>query len=109
MARRSVQVDLQDVPLHTRFRKFSGDRRDKVRARAKIEVVRIGEDKFGVTVKRGVVSVKKGTVSGSGLTEATVLSAVRKAIKAGEYDTALFDDYDRIQAQKQAKSKSKKG
>jgi len=108
MARRSVQVDLQEVPLHTRFRKFTGDRRDKVRARAKIEVVKIGEYKFGVTIKRGVVSVKKGTVGGNGLTEASVTASVRKGIKAGDYDTALFDDFDRIQAQKKAKATSKK-
>lgn len=105
MARKSVQVELQEVPLSTRFRKYTGGRRDKVRERAKIEVVQVGEEKFGVTVKRGVVSVKKGTVSGKGLTVASVRASVRRQIKAGKYDDALFEEYERIQASKKAKKK----
>jgi hypothetical protein len=105
MARRSVQVELQEVPLTTRFRKFSGGRRDKVRERAKIEVVQTGADTFGVTVKRGITSVKKGKVAGGDLTVASVRAAVRRDIKAGKYDSALFDGYDRIMAAKKAKKK----
>lgn len=105
MPRRSVRVELQEVPLNTRFRKFSGGRKDKVRERAKVEVVQTGEESFGVTVKRGVVSVKKGKVSGQGLTVASVRAGVRRDIKAGKYDSALFDDYERIQAEKKAKKK----
>ena len=103
MARRSAQVELQEVPLNTRFRKFSGGARTKVRERAKIEVVKIADNRFGVTVRRGIVSVKKGTVEGATLTASSVQSAVRKAIKAGDYDAALFDGYDRIVAEKKAK------
>lgn len=106
MPRKSVQVELQDVPLTTRFRKFTGGRRDKVRERAKIEVVQIGDERFGVTVRRGIVSVKKGTVSGKGLTVASVRASVRRSIRSGKYDDALFEGYDKIQAAKKAKKKS---
>ncbi len=105
MARRSVNVELEEVPLNTRFRKYAGGRRVKVRERAKIEVVQVDQEKFGVTVKRGITSVKKGTVNGASLTVASVRAAVRRDIKAGRYDTALFEDYDRIQAAKKAKKK----
>ncbi|MBI5136278.1 MAG: hypothetical protein HZA24_02960 [Nitrospirae bacterium] len=105
MPRKSAQVALQEVSLTTRFRKFTGGRRDKVRDRAKVEVVQVGERTFGVTVKRGTVTVKKGTVGGAGLSEATVRAAVRRDIKAGAYDSALFDDYDRIVVAKKAKKK----
>jgi hypothetical protein len=103
MAKRSTQIELQEVPLNTRFRKFSGGARTKVRERAKIDVVKIAENRFGVTVRRGIVSVKKGTVESKTLTVSSVQSAVRKAIKAGDYDVALFDDYDRIVAEKKSK------
>jgi len=103
MAKRSASIELQDVPLNTRFRKFTGGARDKVRERAKLDVVKVAENRFGVTVRRGIVSVKKGTVEGKGLTAAAVKAAVRRAIKTGDYDTALFDDYDRIIAEKKAK------
>ena len=103
MAKRSTQIELKEVPLNTRFRKFSGGARTKVRERAKIEVVKIGDNRFGVTVRRGIVSVKKGVVEGDSFTVASVQSAVRKAIKSGDYDTALFDDYARIVAEKKAK------
>ncbi len=106
MVRKSTKLVLEEVPLNTRFRKFSGDRRDKVRGRAKIEVVKIGDGRFGVTVKRGIVSVKKGVVSGPGLTAGSVQTAVRRAIKAGDYDDALFDGYDKIMAEKKAKKKA---
>lgn len=107
MPRRSVQVELQEVPLKTRFRKMTGGRRDKVRDRAKVEVVQVGEEKFGVTVRRGVVSVKKGTIQGSNLTVASVRAAIRRQIKQGKYDSALFDDYEKIQSGKKAKAKKR--
>jgi len=106
MPRRSVQVELQEVPLTTRFRKMTGGRRDKVRDRAKVEVVQIGDEKFGVTVRRGVVSVKKGTIQGKGLTLASVRAAIRRSIKQGKYDDALFDGYEKIQASKKTKKKA---
>lgn len=105
MPRKSAKIELQEVSLTTRFRKFTGDRRSKVRDRAKVEVVQVGEHTFGVTVKRGTTTVKKGTVSGAGLTEASVRASVRKDIKGGGYDAALFDGYDRLVAAKKAKKK----
>ncbi|MFQ5508160.1 MAG: hypothetical protein ACE5FN_02355 [Leptospirillia bacterium] len=103
MARRAVKVELEEVALNTRFRKFSGDRNSKVRQRAKVEVVRVSEDEFGVTIKRGITTVKKGKFNGKGLKEASIRSAVQRDIRAGKYDDALFDGYDRIQAAKKKK------
>lgn len=105
MPRRSVQVELQEVPLTTRFRKMTGGRRDKVRDRAKVEVVKTGDEKFGVTIRRGVVSVKKGTIQGANLTLASVRAAIRRQIKQGKFDSALFDEYEKIQAAKKSKAK----
>ncbi len=106
MARKTVQVELKEVPLNTRFRKFKGGRKTKVRERAKIEVVNTGDGEYGVTIKRGIISVKKGRVDGASLTLAGVRAAVRRDIKSGKYDADLFEGYDNIQAAKKAKTAS---
>ncbi|MDH5526937.1 MAG: hypothetical protein OEY97_06455 [Nitrospirota bacterium] len=103
MPRKSVQVELTEVSLNRRFRKFKGDKPDrkaKVRARAKVDVVQVESDQYGVTIRRGTVTVKKGVVSGPDLTEKSVKSAVQRDIRAGKYDAAIFDEYDRISAAK---------
>jgi hypothetical protein len=105
MARQAVSVQLEEVPLSTRFRKQTTDRKAKVRARAKVEVVQIGDKRFGVTIRRGIVTVKKGTVEAADTTVAKVRAAIQKEVKAGHYDTALFDDYAQIVASKKKLTK----
>lgn len=105
MARRAVSVQLEEVPLSTRFRKQTTDRKAKVRTRAKVEVVQIGDKRFGVTIRRGIVTVKKGTVDATGTTAAKVRAGIQRDIKAGHYDTALFDTYAEIVASKKKSAK----
>lgn len=103
MPRKSVQVELKDVALTSRFRKYKGakpDRKAKVRARAKVDVVQVDSEQYGVTIRRGTVTVKKGVVTGAGLTEKSVRSAVQRDIRAGKYDAEIFDAYEKIVAAK---------
>ncbi len=97
---RGDQLELQDVPLTTRFRKFAGGPKRKVRDKAKVDVVQVDENKFGITIRRGTVTVKKAVVEGDKLSVTSVRGKITRAIKAGQYDSALFDDYDRLVANK---------
>lgn len=105
MARRTqATVELHEVPLKTRFRKLTTDKKAKVRQRAKVEVVPLGDNRFGVTIRRGVVTLKKGVVQMAQGTAAKVRTQIRRDIKAGHYDGALFEDYQKILAAKKRKA-----
>jgi hypothetical protein len=103
MAKRPSSAELQDVPLTTRFRKMNTDKKAKVRQRAKVVVVPISSNGYGVTIKRGTVTVKKGTVEIADTTATKVRTQVERDVKAGHYDTALFEDYERIVGAKRKK------
>ncbi|MDH4228659.1 MAG: hypothetical protein OEW11_02800 [Nitrospirota bacterium] len=108
MPKKAVTVELKDVDLSRRFRKYSGkrpDRKDKTRQRAKVDVVQTGPEEFGVTIRRGTVTVKKAVATGSTLNVKSLRAAVQRDIRAGKYDSALFDAYERLKEKKKTAKK----
>lgn len=107
-----MTIQFNELPIETPLRKKPGPSKEKIRAKVKVKIVDYDENSFLVGLQRGLRYVKKLSIQkhqdGKAVSDKEIEKEIKDMIAKGDFDQAIFDDYDRLVEGKPVKRRGRK-